>query len=310
MTRREFLRSLASAGAVAGGALMFGLPGRLFAQQSQRGVAGQSYDIVALMNASPERMFDRGMAELGGMRSFVGRNETVAIKPNMSWSTEPEVGATTSPALVKRIVEHCIDAGARKVYVFDHPLDSWKYAYETNKIGPAVRDAGGTIVPGHTRGYYQEVTVTGAEVLKTTEVHEMVLDADVLINVPILKHHGSTKVTCALKNLMGVVWNRRFYHARGLNQCIADFPLVRKPDLNVVDAYRVLKSGGPRGSSYRAKVQDRKMQIISTDIVAADAAAAKTWGTEPDSLPYVTMAHDHGLGTMDLDALRIKRIAL
>ncbi len=310
MTRREFLRSLASAGAAAGGALMFGLPGRLFAQPAPRDTAGGSYDMVALMNAGPERMFDRGIAELGGMGAFVGRGETVAIKPNMSWSTEPDLGATTNPALVKRIVQHCLEAGARKVYVFDHPLDSWKYAYETNKIGPAAREAGATIVPGHTRGYYHEVSVDGAQTLKTTEVHEMVLEADVFINVPILKHHGSTLVTCALKNLMGVVWNRRFYHAAGLNQCIADFPLVRTPDLNVVDAYRVLKSGGPPGPPPPGEGGGRKKQSITTDNLPADVAAARTWGTEPERLRYVSMAHDHGLGTMNLDELRIKRIAL
>jgi uncharacterized protein (DUF362 family) len=218
------------------------------------------------------------------------------------------MGATTNPKLVKRIVEHCINAGVKKVFVFDNTLDSWQLCYTSTRIEAAVKEAGGVVVPGNSKSYYQETAVRGAKILKTTQVHELVLEADAFINVPILKHHGSTTITAAMKNLMGVVWDRRTYHRKGLDQCIADFPLLRKPDLNVIDAYMVMLSGGPRGTSYRANLDMKKMQILSTDIVAADTAAAKTWGTDPREVPYIGYGAEAGLGKMDLDSLNISRL--
>ena len=80
-----------------------------------------------------------------------------------------------------------------------------------------------------------------------------------------------------MKNLMGVVWDRGYWHQNNLHQCIADFALYRKPDLNIVDAYYVMKRNGPRGVSTE-DIITMKSQIISTDIVAADAASANYSG--------------------------------
>lgn len=314
MNRREFLKSLVRYSAGTGAAL-FGLTNLLKGGELLRGEGnihipiGSGYpDLVAVKGGEPAEMFDRGIAELGGMGRFVFPGNRVVIKPNASWNMKPESAATTNPQLVRRIVEHCREAGAAKVYVIDHTLDPWKSSYDTSGIERAVKTGGGEVVPANSRGYYQEVSIPGAKILENILVHELILEADVFINVPILKHHGSTLVTSAMKNLMGVVWDRSAYHWQGLHQCIADFPLLRQPDLNVVDAYAVLMSGGPRGSSYRAEVEKVKMQILSPDIVAADAAAVKTWGAEPENVRYISMAEEHGLGRMDLNSLRIKRI--
>jgi len=108
---------------------------------------------------------------------------------------------------------------------------------------------------------------------------------------------------------MGVVWDRGFYHKQGLHECIAEFCLYRKPDLNIVDAYRVTMANGP----HHAKPEDvktRQALILSRDIVAADAAAAKLFGSEPADTKHIKMAHDLGIGTLDLDKLNIKKIAV
>jgi uncharacterized protein (DUF362 family) len=290
----------------AGASVGLAFPGLGFAQQSTAAVP----DLVAVRGGQPDGMFDRGIAAFGGMRRFVAPGDTVVIKPNMSWNVDPERGATTDPKLVQRIIEHCVDARARRVYLVDHTLDNARLAFGRNGMNDAADSGGGSIVPANSSRYYQEVEIGGAQNLTTVRVHELVLEADVLINVPILKHHGSARITSALKNLMGLVWNRRYYHSHGLNQCIADFPLVRTPDLNVVDAYRVMMSGGPRGSSYAAKLELKRMQIISPDIVATDVASAKTWGIEPNRVPYIAMAGEHGLGVYDLDSLAIERISV
>jgi uncharacterized protein (DUF362 family) len=254
-------------------------------------------------------MFDQAIKSLGGMNKFVSQGQKVVVKPNIGWDAVPERAANTNPQLVGRIVEHCFQAGAKEVYVFDNTCDKWTSCYANSGIEKATKDAGGKIVPGNTESYYQEVEIKEGKSLKTTKVHELILDSDVFINVPVLKNHSSAKLTIAMKNLMGVVWDRMWWHRNDLHQCIADYTTFRKPDLNIIDAYNVMLQNGPRGVS-TADVSNMKAQIISTDIVAADAAAAKMFGTEPYEVPYIEIADEMGIGTMDLKQLNINRIIL
>ena len=112
-----------------------------------------------------------------------------------------------------------------------------------------------------------------------------------------------------MKNLMGIVWDRGYWHRNDLHQCIADYATLRQPDLNIVDAYAVMKRNGPRGVSESDVVQ-LKSQIISTDMVAADTAAAKLFGKNPEDIDYIVHANDLNVGTMDLSKLNINRIII
>jgi uncharacterized protein (DUF362 family) len=130
-----------------------------------------------------------------------------------------------------------------------------------------------------------------------------------LISVPVLKHHGGAGVSIAMKNLMGCVWNRGEYHAKGLQACIADFLHARKPDLSVVDACRVITRHGPRGGSPE-DVAAMNAQILSSDIVAADSAAARLLGREPSEIGHIRLAAEAGFGQIDLRKLKIQRLTL
>ena len=145
-----------------------------------------------------------------------------------------------------------------------------------------------------------------AKALVSTKVHELVLEADVFINVPILKNHHYTYQSIAMKNLMGVVWDRMKYHESDLEQSIADFCLFKTPDLNIVDAYRVMKRFGPRGSTPE-HVALEKTLLISKDIVAVDAAASKVYGMEPEKVRYIRLGHELNIGNMNLNELNIQR---
>ena len=309
LSRREFFKKSASFGAAAAGAFLLSRTQRLFSQ-SWRLVPGE-YDLVALIGGEPDEMFDRGVRELGGIEQFVNRRDTVVIKPNMSWHSAPEEGGNTNPKLIGRIVEHCINAGAKRVYLFDNTLS--RNSYQVSGIEKAASEAGGQLVPAKAERYYQQVEIKGAQRLTEVKVHELLLEADAFINVPVLKHHGSTHLTVCMKNLMGCVWDRWYYHRNNLDRCIAEFTLLRKPTLNVVDAYRVMKNGGPSGRG-GADILLEKMQILSTDIVAADAAAAaqgEMWGIYgAGRVEYIDIAHQLGVGNKNMSELNIKRISL
>jgi uncharacterized protein (DUF362 family) len=312
MDRREFLRKCAALGAAGALALFLedrGAPDRLWAESAQANAAARLPDIVAVKGGGQAARLDRALKEYGGIGSFVRKGQTVVIKPNIGWSQEPRVAANTNPELVKRLVEQCLDAGAKKVWVFDHSCDNGPASYKTSLIESYAKEGGATVVPGDSSSSYQEVSIPGAVALKKTKVHELILEADVFINVPVLKDHSGAGMTCAMKNLMGIVWDRGAFHGLGLDQCIADSCLFRKPSLNIVDADRIMLSGGPRGHS-GSRYDEERMLILSTDLVAVDSVAARTLGRSPADFGYIAKAEARGLGRSDSSKLDIRRLIL
>ncbi|AHF93642.1 tat (twin-arginine translocation) pathway signal sequence [Opitutaceae bacterium TAV5] len=265
--------------------------------------------LVAVRDGDRVSMLNRAMTELGGMERFVKKGQTVVIKPNIGWDVVPERSANTHPDVVRRLVEMCLAAGASQVSVFDHTCDAWERAYKNSGIVAAVEEAGGKVVPGHDESWYREVEIPGGVALKTTKVHSLILDSDVFINAPVLKHHGGATMTACMKNLMGAIWDRRFYHQNNLHQCIADFIRFKRPALNVLDAYAPMMRNGPRGKSVDDLIHTRSL-LASTDIVAIDAAGARMLGHAQDGIEHVKIAGNAGLGTYQLDTLKIERVRL
>jgi uncharacterized protein (DUF362 family) len=243
------------------------------------------------------------------MERFVKPGQTVLVKPNIGWNKSPQEGANTNPELVGKIVEMAYKAGAKVVNVFDNTCNDMDDCYRNSGIAAVVKKHKGVMHPADDEKYYKKVEIKGAKKLKSALVHKIYLDADVVINVPVLKNHMGARMTSSIKNLMGVVWDRRYWHRNGLHQCIADFPLVRRDDLTVIDAYTVMMKNGPRGVSSK-DLEIKKMQILSTDMVLADTAASKILKMKPADIKYLSLAQSHGYGSMDLKKAKIKRISL
>ena len=278
MDRRTFVKTTVGASVLFGTGVKFGSLGKVFAGQSV------PYDLVAVKGGEPDVMFDQAIAALGGMKTFVKKGQKVVVKPNIGWDVGPQRAANTNPKLVTRVIQHCFQAGASEVSVFDHTCDDWRRCYSSSGLEAAAKSAGAKVVPGNADSYYHDVTLSRGKIMKTARVHELILGADVFINMPVLKNHNSSKLTIAMKNLMGIVWDRGFWHANNLHQC-------------------------PRGVS-DSDVVTMKAQLLSTDIVAVDAAAAKLAGQSPEDIGYITLAAAQGFGRKDLGALNIKRITV
>jgi len=307
MKRREFLRKSVGVGFITGTALSFTGYNKLFGAELTE--KNSPYDLVAVRGGEPEAMFDRAIEAMGGMRAYVKPNQSVLVKPNIGWDVIPERGANTNPGLVKRVIEHCFEAGAREVVVFDNTCDNWRRSYQNSGIEAAVNQTRARILPGNDESFFRDVTIPGGKQLKQAKVHELVLNSDVFINIPVLKHHGGAQITISMKNLMGIVWDRRYWHRNDLQQCIADMCTYRKPDLNIVDAYRVMMQNGPRGVS-EDDIVLMKSLIVSPDMVAADTAAARLFGATPAQIGHIRIAHEMGIGNMELENQSIHRIVV
>jgi uncharacterized protein (DUF362 family) len=304
MNRRKFLKSVAAAAAVT--AVASKLPKSVFSQNSPVSTVP---DLVGIRNGDPVTMFRKGIDALGGMQAFVKPGQKVIIKPNVSFDSGPERGANTNPELIAEIVRQAKAAGASEVSVFDHTLNEWRSSYKNSGVQSAVEKAGGKMLPANDEKFYRTFNRPEAKKLKETALFKPMLEADVFINAPILKNHGGARMSCAIKNLMGVVWNRRSWHGNDLNQSIAEVLYYVKPALNVIDAYRVMRVNGPRGVSVD-DVDIKKYMIISKDIVAADAAALGVIGYALKDVPYIGIAGNLGFGQADLSKLNVARLSV
>ena len=148
---------------------------------------------------------------------------------------------------------------------------------------------------------YKSYAIPG-HLLKTHPLYAAIVNADVLINVPIAKQHGSTGLTLAGKNMMGCTSNRGRMHTLGLSQSIAEINAKLRPELTVIDAMRILVRNGPSGGSL-GDVKVKNTVIACKDWVAADTYATRLFGKTPGDVPYIKAAADMGLGsTMNLSA--------
>ena len=311
MNRKEFLKAITLAGTAAAAGTWNGI--NVYAQTNE--TKNDECELAMVIGGEPDVMFQKAIAAFGGMGKFVKSGQKVVIKPNIGWDKTPEMAANTNPILVGEMVKQCLEAGASEVVVFDRTVDNWQNCYKSSGIEDAVKKAGGVVVPSGSESDYEEVDLPEGISLKKAKIHKALINCDVWFNVPVLKTHGGAKLTISLKNYMGIVWDRRIFHNIALHQCIADCATYeKKPALNIVDAYRAMKAGGPRGRS-EADAVLLKGLIVSPDIVAADTAAMNLFNTisdaekmDLDKVEHIKMAEKLGLGVTDLAKLKVERI--
>lgn len=319
INRREFVKSLVALGATtlgAGGLLAQAAcgpgpgheAGEPVRKPSPGPATGQAYLAVA-RGGSPAEITKRAIAALGGIERFVHPGNDVIIKPNICVAYHTyEYAATTNPEVVATLVSLCLGAGAKRVRVMDYPFGgSAEAAYERSGIAQAVTAAGG-LMEQMAKMKYRKTPIPAGRDLKEWPVYQDVLEADVLINVPIAKHHNLARLTLGMKNLLGVVLDRSQYH-RHLGQRLADLTSLVYPTLTVVDAVRILVDHGPTGGSLD-DVKQLNTVIASHDPVAADSYATTLFNLTGADIAYIQAAAEMGLGEMDLSRLKIEEIQI
>ncbi len=252
-------------------------------------------DLVVVTGDSIEKNLEVALRQLGGIERFVSAGDRVLLKPNLVTGRKPEYAVNTNPLLVAAIVKICREAGAKEVVVTDRPTTDARTAFEVSGMADAVKKAGGKLKYPLDSDFV-EVEVENGYKLNRVLVLKDVLEADVFINLPIAKHHSLAGLTLSIKNLMGVLGGTRGFFHIDFHEKIVDLLSVVMPDLNILDAWRILIRNGPTGGSLD-DVEEKKTIIAGTDPVAVDSAAALAlFNKDPEELPYLKFAEQKGIG--------------
>lgn len=259
--------------------------------------------------ADPAAITEAAIDALGGIARFVSKGADVIVKPNICVNYNTfEYASTTNPTVVGTIVRLCLEVGASRVRVMDTPYtNDPETAYKKCGIQDAVIEAGGEMEV-MSRVKYAKFDIPDGRDIKSWSIYRDVLEADVLINVPIAKQHGSSRLTLGMKNLMGVIQQPNQFH-RNLHQRIADLHTVVRPQLTVIDAVRILTAHGPGGGNLD-DVKQLDTVIASHDTITADAYATTFFGLTADDIGYIRLGAEMGLGEKDWSKVEVKEIDL
>lgn len=249
---------------------------------------------------------EKAIDAIGGLKRFMGRGDVVWIKPNIGWDRMPELAANTNPDVIATLVRLALDAGAKRVIIGDNPCDLPPKAYAASGIPEAVKKLGAEVIMLD-RTRFRETAIKGDRV-KSIPIFPGIMEADLVINVPIAKHHGLARVTLGMKNYMGVIENRKLFH-QDIPTCLADITRFMKPRITVLDGMRVLMDHGPKGGN-PADVKAKTTVAASTDIVALDAFGAELLERKPTDIPSIVKGQQDGLGRMDYRSLALREIAV
>ena len=153
-------------------------------------------DLAVVQNGDPASLVRKAVEMLGGMERFVKKGNTVVVKPNIGWDRAPEQAATTNPEVVAEIVRLCKKVGAKKVMVFDRTCNQAKRCYARSQIEKMAKAAGADVSHVY-KQKFQKTPIPEGKKLKSWEFYRDAIKADVVINVPIAKHHSLSRVTLA-----------------------------------------------------------------------------------------------------------------
>jgi uncharacterized protein (DUF362 family) len=294
MHRREFLKKAALLAGSIGGKWL--LPGETEA-------SGEKTEIAIVEGKNPAGQVREAIRLLGGIQRFVRRGDRVVLLPNPQGTGR---GVTTNPDMVAETVRLCLAAGASSVSVSScHGQGDWRGTGIIEKV----EASGGRMKYPDSDRDWATIAVPKPRVRKEVRVIRDALQADVLINMPIFKQHNYTRATCCLKNLMGTNDDNWSFHKGDfyLHQAIVDLASIFSPALCLVDATTILTQGGPFGPG---RVIHPNKVYAGKDMVGLDALCCNLLQVSPREVLHIQLAHESGMGQMNLAAGAIKHLRL
>lgn len=232
----------------------------------------------------------RELMDAAEISKLLDSSMRVCVKPNLVVARKAEGGATTHPEIIEGIIQYLQGCEVKDIAITEGAWigDSTKRAWDICGYSELARKYGVELIDTKSDRVIRKNTC-GMEL----GLCESVLRADYLINVPVLKGHCQTKMTCCLKNLKGCIPDseKRRYHTLGLHEPIAALSAAIRPDLHIVDSVcgdLSFEEGGNPIESNRI--------MLGFDPVLLDSFGAGLMGYVPDEIGYLRYARQYGVG--------------
>jgi uncharacterized protein (DUF362 family)/Pyruvate/2-oxoacid:ferredoxin oxidoreductase delta subunit len=244
---------------------------------------------------------------------FIGmpdiKGKSVLLKPNLLMPAEPEYAVTTHPILVETVGEVLSDFGAKEILIGDSPgnaLSNIENLYKRTGMESVARRTGFTLINFSQEGVIEIENEGG--VVPVLPITKAVKRADYIVNLPKLKTHNFTLITCAIKNMFGCIpgFNKSKMHAsapspKEFSRLIVEIFEKVRPNLTIVDAIEGMEGDGPSGGVPR---RFNKV-LMSYDAVSIDAIGGWMLGYKPEEILTTRIAQERGIGIAELKKIEI-----
>ncbi len=218
----------------------------------------------------------------------------IGLKPNLAVAKLASSGATTHPEIAEGIIQYLQEKGFYNIAIIEGSWlgDNTDRAYKLCGYSEIAKKYNVELINT------QSDTTTSYD-CKGVKIHicDSAMAVDYMINLPVLKGHCQTSITCALKNNKGVIPNteKRRFHTDGLHKPIAHLNVVAKNDFILVDSIcgdlNFEEGGNP--------VQTNRL-FATIDPVLCDAYVCKLMGYSISEVPYIELASKLGVGECDV----------
>lgn len=245
----------------------------------------------------------------------INAGDVVVIKPNAKNPAPPGYGIITDPRVVEAVINLSFQRGAKKVKIAEgaaYPSGAYNTfaAFEAIGITEIAKRWNVELVDLNSYDSI-DIDVTGGLVLDWVRVGKSVIEADVVINVPVLKTHKATLMSACVKNIgVGCATReeKKRLHRLGIDEGLVDVYSVVPTTYHLVDGIVALEGDGPNLPP--GKSRPLGLLIAGKDGVAVDTVCTKIMGFDPADVKHLQLAKQQGLGIMDLEEITIKGLKL
>jgi uncharacterized protein (DUF362 family) len=262
-------------------------------------------EVFIIYGNQVERMI-RELVEKTGAMDRLHPDDTVMIKPNLLVSRQNWVGINTDPRIIEALVRSLKERGVHRITVGDGSGMGYSATKAFEYCGyKDMASRYGLHLVDLERDEFVKKPVRIEGPFKSVEIARTVLESDFFINVPLMKAHNETLITCSLKNLKGTMPRsmKTAFHGVNLHKAIAQLNSVLIPHVIIVDG---LQGDLHSESGHDPVVMDRI--ILGTNPVEVDSVVADTLGYKPRDIRHIAYSADAGLGTCDLKRIRIQSL--
>ena len=231
----------------------------------------------------------RKAIELAGGLGKLKKGASVLIKPNICSPATPGNGQVANPLVARAVADVVREHGGNPIIaesagVLDEGTEA---SFQANGYAE-LRDQGYEVIDLKAPGtILSKVNIPNAKVLKQVTLPKIVVDADMVISIPVMKTHAGQKVTLALKNLKGMLpdtWKKKLHTVYGVAPGLVDVLSARRPGFALVDGLIGQEGLGPIVGT----PIEMNIFIAGQDIVAVDAVTSAIMGFDPAEIPMTT----------------------